>query len=54
MIAWVVKKGRERVYFSHFGAAWWDWKSHAGEFRLIYPVVVEGDRFLKMKEHRGW
>lgn len=54
MIAWCMKKGRATIWYEHFGAAWWDWKSHEGEWRFIFPVLIPRKIFQGIKEFDGW
>lgn len=54
MIAWCVKKGKTTVWMEHFITAWEDWKSHPGELRWLFPVLVPRYFFNQIKEFDGW
>jgi hypothetical protein len=53
-IVWVVTKERRSCVFEHFYSALEDWKSHQGDWRMIYPKVISLRKFNALGEFDGW
>ena len=48
-----VRKSGTCIYQT-FEDAWEDWKSHDGELRVIYPILMSQKKFISLPEHNGW
>jgi hypothetical protein len=54
-IVWVVKVRKSgRCVFEHSTDAVEDWKSHDGEWRIVYPKIMSREKFNSLPEHNGW
>jgi hypothetical protein len=53
-IYWCVKKERRWCVFEDFASAWYDWKSHEGEVRFIFPRIMTKKRFETLRDFDGW
>jgi hypothetical protein len=54
-VYWKIRvKGSGSCTYEWFQDAWEDWKSHDGEWRIVYPVFMSRKAFLNLPEHNGW
>lgn len=59
-IVWVVAVKMSKTWilsrclFEHVESAFYDWKSHVGMFRIIYPKLITEAAWRNIPEHNGW
>lgn len=51
---WAVYKDKTKCLHETFAEAWEDWKSHSGDVRWIYPVLMHRIKWDNIKDFEGW